>query len=212
MSLTDARLTEASGMRGLEAGANRVTEDYTTSLNPVYGDDFNRADGTLGAGWDPNANPYGVLSNRCYKVAGGTDWARFLTDIGGADHWVEADVANLGAGSAYVCVDVRMDASLGNNCYFAYIHPDTGYPTISKMVSSSFSEIANSGSSVGLADCKLRLEAEGTALRLYRNDTLVLSTTDSSHTTGGFAGINTNYTTTVYYDNFRCGLLPYTAP
>ena len=29
MSLTEARLTEASGTRGLQAGANRVTEDYS---------------------------------------------------------------------------------------------------------------------------------------------------------------------------------------
>jgi hypothetical protein len=53
MSLTEARLTESAGMRGLEAGANRVREDYVPpSLDEGFSDDFNRADGAVGSNWE----------------------------------------------------------------------------------------------------------------------------------------------------------------
>jgi hypothetical protein len=56
----------------------------------------------------------------------------------------------------------------------------------------------------------VRLEVQGTALRLYAADALVLSTTDSTITTGHYTGISAD-NWPQYIDDFRCGVFPYVA-
>lgn len=179
----------------------------------VYSDNFDRANTTapgLGAAWNDYSSGFYISSNKATKNSG-DHYAQFLQNLGSPDHWVEADVSGIGGGGGnYVVINARNALGSTANLYDAFIDP-SGVPTIGKNVGGSFSTVAT-GSNVGTADCKLRLECQGTAVRLYRNGTLVASGTDSSVTTGNYCGVNAFAGSggTAIYDNFRCGPLPYT--
>ena len=216
MTFEDARLLEQTTPRARlleDATLVRVTEDYAAA-GVVYGDDFNRADGALGAGW--HYDNWTVSGNAAFKP-GGNDFATFKTDVGSADHWVESFLTINGTANFGVINARRPSATddvFSATCYMGFWSPSGGGGVdayvIAKTVAGSYAQLVVGTSASGVTSVKLRLEVEGTAIRLYANDVLVASTTDSSITSGNFVGFNCN--TGPLYDWMRCGALPYTAP
>ena len=186
-----------------------------------YTDNFNRADGALGSGWLDNG-AFAIASNRLTRQpGGGSDHATFTQDVGSSDMFVEADLytggaAQAGGDNGYVCIQARNDGGVGQNAYLGFYNPtgDGGFAStwqIGKVQGGGYSDVAVADATgVGYPPqgSKLRLEVEGSTIRLYLDGALKVTTTDTSITTGNYAGVNTNYVSPVTgYDNFRVGLL-----
>lgn len=203
---------------------------YGTGAAPtpvVYADNFNRADGVPGSGWAHGVGSFTIASNRLARSSGdGSDFARFTQDIGSPDMFAEADVYHNGAsvgggGNPYACLNVREDSSFGQNTYMGYYNPtgEGGFGStwsIGKMQGGSFSSVAYAdatGEGYPTPGSKIRLEVQGSALRLYLGAVLKVSTTDTSITTGNYAGVNCNYVTPpATFDNFTAGPIAATVP
>jgi hypothetical protein len=180
-------------------------------------DNFDRADTTaagtaLGAAWDSGGSYY-IASNQATKGVG-DHRARYLTDLGGNDLYVEADITRVGTGVGnveYVTVAARANAS-DPAAYTGYLDPLDGHAIIEKLDSGGgFTEIGNNGSDlgIGLGPYTLRLEVEGTAQRLYVNGTLRVTASDSSITSGHYVafGAYTGVDGRPKYNNFSAGTL-----
>lgn len=178
-------------------------------------DDFNRANASeLGALWTPG---YSIVSNTARRT--GAEYTRYMVDLETPDHWIEADIG-FGWDTHFYVLNARGSGGVGQNGYLGWLDPNVafGYQAkLGKVVSGGFTGLAgnlngNAGSST--AGFKARLEVEGSTVRYYRNGTLLEQQTDTSLPTGNFVGFNTDDTGSAlsYYDNFRCGPLPYTAP
>lgn len=83
-------------------------------------DDFNRADGAVGANYDA-ANNIGTIVSNTYRVpTNSTDsFAIWNADTPGNDHYAEAVASGLGVGTGYIYVGGR--ASGSGNTFRAYI-------------------------------------------------------------------------------------------
>jgi hypothetical protein len=179
---------------------------------PVFTDSFDRVNASppgLGPSWNDPVNAWGISSNAATKN-NGDHLAKFNTDLGSPDHWVEADVSGFSVGGgSFLIINARGSATDNSNCYMGFVNANTGIPTIGKNVGGGYSDVA-AGTNVGVAACKLRLEVQGTAIRLYRDGALVASATDSAITAGNYVGFNcfnNGSFGAVTYDNFRCGAL-----
>lgn len=156
----------------------------------LYTDNFNRSDSpSLGGSWvtaDGFAAP-GIEGNAACAFADTTDSAAYWNAATPDDQWCEGVLGT----SNYVCGPaVRITSGAGKNCYFTQrvddeIHlaafDDDIYIALDIFTPASI----NPGDIV-------RLEAEGTTIRVYYNSVLELSLTSSIHTTG-FAGFFTYY-------------------
>lgn len=193
-----------TGVIAVTEAADVVVITGTFSAPTAWGDNFNRANGNLGAAWTHST--WVVASNQATKSSG-NDYATFLQDVGSADMWVEADVTpNAGFG----VINLRHPSGTDQATAYLGFWDPAGHFTIGKSLSGAYQDVNNPGGTtdVPTAPFKLRLEAQGTTLRLYVNGTLKMSGTDTSITTGRWAGLNAGTGPT--FDNFRCGPLPYT--
>jgi hypothetical protein len=181
----------------------------TPVLTPLFTDVFTRADTTapgLGAEW--YAPSWAIQSNQATKTGGSGDFAVFQHDLGTPDVWVEATTTPNGQ---FNVVNLRRpsatDNAFGATGYMGFIDPGNGQPVIGKVVSGTYSDvqrgdaIPNFGSGTNY---RLRLEAQGSSLRLYVDDILRVITTDTAVPTGNYVGMNSGNGT---IDNFRCGVL-----
>lgn len=209
------RLLESAVKRATEGTAFRALESYVSGA-VVYSDNFNRADTTsvgaggagLGAEWLGN---WQIASNQAKRSPIDLeDFVVFLHDLGTLDMWVEADVT---PNTQYGVVNVRRPSSNANEGYLGFWNPaEGGHWEIGMQIGASYTNVASGGTGGG-ATKKLRLEAEGSALRLYADGVLQMSGTNTTINSVDFpnhryAGLNSNSGPTV--DNFRCGALPWT--
>ena len=189
------------------ANAFHAHNASTISLPTGLVDDFNRANGPLGGNWLFTAGALVVESNHATRVTAmiGQDSAVFNTDIGSPNHFVEADIGEL---VAYVTLTVRTSpADRGVNFYEAYVEPASTIARITKTVGGVFTILATN-SSVAVTDpYHMRLEVDGSTLRLYINTVLAVTTTDVSLTTGNYAGFNIAYGDSGTVDNWQAGPL-----
>ena len=103
--------------------------------------------------------------------------------------------------------DTDTDPATG---YLGFVSP-AGQCVIGRVNSGGYSDVQvgdNLGAWPGAVP--LRIEVQGSTIRLYVNNVLRATGTNSSITTGNYTGMNANNAGSV--DNFRCGTLPYTPP
>jgi hypothetical protein len=153
----------------------------------AYSDDFNRANGAIGANWsalDSGAAAVAtIVSNEAVGTGGGANWSYWSANSIGADQFSEVVIGTIGTnGTAPI---VRAVAGAGGDAYYLYINQGARTARIWKVDAGSFSAV---GSEISIpavvAGQVFRLEVEGTTLRAYRNGTLIDTTTDSSHASG----------------------------
>ena len=152
------------------------TFTYGAAGPPVFSDDFERADGSLGADWEV----FGIVGQPMAHIVSGEvidGYAAHILEVSG-DQYVEAVVASLGNDAA-VEIHCRVDTTGGVSAYGGYIEGGSGYAGLFRL---------NGGVSTGLVDSSysasapftVRLEHEvAGALRLYVNGALRAS---ASHT------------------------------
>ena len=173
-----------------------------------YSDNFDRANGALGTPWvNVDMTPQ-ISGNRAavQTAASGTQSARYDRTFA-ADQWAECDMVFTASSSTNTFGPmVRCGTASGGAKYFAWFNAGTN--TIGL-----WSEASQIGSSVAITSpAKVRVEAEGTTVRLLINGALATSGTDSTATAGqpGLLGNSTPGGIVAFADNFRCGNLPYT--
>lgn len=166
-------------------------------------DAFTRADSTssLGANWTAIVGTYGVNANRAYPNTSGNESALYWNaDAFGNDQYAQATLTTL-AGGAWAGVLVRGTA--GTNYYAYYTDGGSGY--FLKYAGGAYTEYVADSQAWSVNDV-VRIEAEGTAIRVKRNGSVLHSTTDSGLTSGsaGVAGFG-GYTVGSSLDNWEGG-------
>jgi hypothetical protein len=156
----------------------------------VISDDFDRGNGGLGSNWTAAQNPLTILDG---EVVVATNPGSMFWNGGtfAANQWSQADVTVKAAGYYMVSVLVRATQFDGGAFYFARLCGSCGDVAVGKRFDFAQSEFASGGSlgSTVPTTRTLRLEAEGTSLRAYVNESLIVSTTDVS-ISGGRPGIH----------------------
>ena len=178
----------------------------------VYSDDFNRADGALGASWATfDGNPLAIVSNKVVTSATGNRAATWETTLAN-DQWAEGDVVTTTpTENQCIAPSVRMQGT-NSGLYYVWLNPTNGNVELWRRIGAGSYGQLGSGVSVGVTSAKLRIEAEGTTIRAYSDGVLRITQTDANMTNGkaGMWAYSTTTTPMPTLDNFRCGELPYT--
>lgn len=157
-------------------------------LVQVASDNFNRADGGLGANWTngPNGNSPGIVSNVVTSTVGFNDSDAFWNANAFANNqYSQATVKAIDADS-FIGVTVRHNATdfvTGQN------DNNTGGVAIIWYNGGTFTSIASDSAGELVANDVIRLEVEGTTFRLYVNSSLRISGSNGSAPSSGAAGI-----------------------
>jgi len=174
---------------------------------PGIADDFNRADGGLGSNWAVcqaamaiSGNKVVMAANPCSMYWNSGSFAN--------DQWSEADITLNAAGFYMASVMVRASNVNGGSGYLARVCGSCGDVAVGKRANFSQTEFASGGSipTTQPTTLRLRLEVQGTTLRAYVNDLLVVTTSDAELTSGR-PGIQiaTSNTTDCSIDNWEGG-------
>ena len=161
-------------------------------MTTLASDNFNRADGGLGSNWTTTTGDSAptIVSNAVRVSATATGNSAFYNAVTWPnDQWSEV-VISACSGTGEVGAIVRA-APAANTYYYAAVQGTLGAGAavnIHKFVAGTFSPMVNTTATV-VANDVLRLEAEGTTIRLKINGSTVLSTTDGSISSGS-AGVS----------------------
>lgn len=154
-------------------------------------DNFNRANGDLGANWLDVASPVTIYSNGARRTSAGTGYAYWQAATFSSDQYAEGYCNFAGIPNSWLLLMVRTSVYLPSPALngYAFIRSNTAFDR--KLVR------AASGSFVILASCPdvsakpiVRIEVVGTTISVYElsahggTKTLRCSATDSTYTSG----------------------------
>jgi hypothetical protein len=173
---------------------------------PTVSDDFNRANGALGANWTAAfEGPPTIVSNATVGPTNNADEAAFWSAASfDADHYSEADTT-LGGDTSWVGVVARLTATQG---YVAVWATNSGGQYRLYRVTSSGGSWVQLGivNSVGTTGTRrLRVEAEGTTITMFVDSTQQIQVTDSAITSGSPGIYHFWLNSTGTLDNFDGG-------
>lgn len=156
-------------------------------------DTFNRADNAdLGAAWTPQLNSFQIVGNRARAGTVGDNIESYALTLS-PNQWVQTTL-HLSGGAGDWEADPTLRFTDTSNYYQMRCHPiggGTWTTRFTKNVAGTPTNIAENATVTWADGDVQRFEVQGTSLRAYRNDVLVLSATDSAITG---AGIGPAYT------------------
>jgi hypothetical protein len=165
----------------------------------IFSDDFNRANEALSASsdWYQLTGGGDVVSNKAQGEAGAGSYLRWAFEIAGADGYAEIDVEDLGVG-----LILRSDP--GRTVWYEAYWATDGNVYLSRLGATVIGGPV-AGGSTGQT---LRLEAEGTTIRVKQNGSTIISATDATYdgSSGNFPGIYL-HSGNPDADNFEAGEL-----
>ena len=147
-------------------------------VNSAY-DNFNRANGAIGASFNVTNGGINVASNAIQGTAAGNNVAFWTANSFFNDQFAQATVTSLNGTTDFIGPSVRV--SSGSNWYSCFENSTTVF--IQKEVTGSFTNITSAVSTGAIGDI-LRIEAQGNNLTCYKNGAVILTTTDSSLPSG----------------------------
>jgi hypothetical protein len=155
-------------------------------------DDFNRADGAIGANWTTltAATAFDISSNQARGPSAGT-CASFYSAFTpqNANHFARATLTTLVASaSGGVGVMTRADNVSGGNAYLG-LGADSGTPDLLYSVVAGVATLISTAAGGAAANDVLELRAIGTTQTLLKNSVTDISVTDSSVAGVGTGGI-----------------------
>lgn len=172
--------------------------------NTTFTDAFNRADENplSGSGvWDAGYTSGGgqpalrILSN-AVEIASATGefgLESINSPAFAAAQWGQMTWKTIGTGSNYAGIGVRTSAPATWNGYLCFgLDPaggDTSY--IEKITASAETNLVSNATATWVNGDTLKCRATGTTIELYRNGSLIATTTDGTYTTGRVALMNT---------------------
>jgi hypothetical protein len=159
-------------------------------------DDFNRADGGLGANWTTTTSEDAPListneaRNSTGVLTGGG--ARYTGALTGGGAWPNDQYAEVIIGSV---VSTTTDEGVGGACRIAsgakthyLVQGNTHETRIYKVVAGAFTQLGSDGPAVATGD-KLRLICSGTSISATKNGTTIIGPVTDSDIASGDAGI-----------------------
>ncbi len=211
----------------LHLGGQRIYSMPVVSGGATNTDDFNRADGALGASWvtfdgESADNRWEVISNVAQldiAPSGNARYAKYDTNTGDNDNYTEADIAvwsGSNANNENHGIQCRMPntgtGNGGTNGYLFMWDEQTstfGY-RLRETTNASRNDITSAVSWTPTNGERWRIQIIGTTLKCFIDGDEKISTTDSTHTTGergGFYGFsNTAQGRPGAWDNFENGI------
>ncbi len=186
-----------------------------TATTLAAADNFDRADNlNLGAAWDPytSYSPLQLLGNSVRASAVNTDSVESYNAVAlPNDQWAQATLTGWN-GTPYhnAHVNVRLSGTPATLNGYAGLVTSTNKAVIAKWTNNAISELAFVPYTPAVGDV-LRLEAQGTTLRFWVNNVLLVTATDASYA-GGRPGLTVYLDATaalsqVQLDNFSAGSL-----
>lgn len=187
----------------------------------IVSDDFNRANGPLGANWTVRAvgtdAGIDIVSNQAKASAGSGEalaWFSGAGWTGGADQYSEAVIIALESGKdmAIACRASGLSVAVAN-VYLFDINPNGAAVALGgtiqcsfyKQVLGAFTQIGSDFGIVINANDLLRLEVQGTSLRAYKNGSQVSTTQTDSSIASGNPGLYIGSGTGSIWDDFAAG-------
>ncbi|HZR46219.1 MAG TPA: hypothetical protein VFA47_05925, partial [Candidatus Manganitrophaceae bacterium] len=198
-----------SGIRSYAtaAGTTSVDRFNAVPLGGALSDSFDRANGTnLGSSWNEYLPDFEINGNQLRNSDTAGQEAQWTPAIG-ADQNVSVDCKAAAAGNSCGVIARWSNAS---NFYYARIDPGLGNIALIKRVNGVFTQVAVAVRTMSFNTFyQIRLVTQGSAIRVFFNgeSTPAVSITDSSLTTGNYAGIRSYATAafTTSLDNFTVG-------
>ena len=169
-----------------------------------YSDNFDRANGDIGAGWVEDAGDINIVSNVAVPQDSEVfNRARYASALDSANHFVQATFGRINEVSA-------RQASSTDTCYSARVaayDTDPGYK-LYKYVSGSETELDTALNNVTSGEIRVRLTVDGASQVMtgrifdggWQEDQEVCSGTDSDITTGLYAGLHGYHNFSSYDD------------
>lgn len=174
------------------------------SVSLVVTDDFNRANGALGANWvdSPTLTGLTIVSNAANSAGASWKWAYWKpsTNTFNNDQSSQITLTSVGAGTFGGPV-VRHQTNGTSSGYFGFVNAGTSQAFIYRSDSGTFTQLNLVPSvTVNIGDT-IALNATGSTLTLSVNGVTKVTTTDATYTSGQ-PGIAVNNTSV---DNFLAG-------
>lgn len=164
-------------------------------------DNFNRADGALGANWTTLGSGHTIVSNQADGATGANRFDVWAAACNTNDNWSQIAFGAAPVGTMAAAARV-VDAS--NFYSLAYVQSTTTLG-LRRTVGGSATTLTSTVTALSSGQV-LRIEVQGTALRGYVDGVLVLSTTDATFATGKRVGFRTTSPpSAVKYDNWSGG-------
>jgi hypothetical protein len=209
LSVTDTSLASGNyaGVRSFAAAA-ATTYYENFSVTFPFNDNFDRANSTaLGSRWNEDLPDLDISSNQLRNVDAASKSAVFTRSIG-PDQDVSADGKLTTAGNMVAVVSRWSDA---NNFYYARIDAGLGTVALFKRVGGVTTKLLEVPRSMSFNTYyRTRLVIQGSSLSVYfaGEITPAISVTDSSLTTGNYAGVRSyaSGAATAWIDNFKLSL------
>jgi hypothetical protein len=214
-SAASVTVNASSGWRSVVV---EVIAAQSQPANTLASDNFNRADGGLGANWTtvPGFDAPTIASGSVIDPSvQGTDAEAFYNAVSfPANQWAQVNTLKaLNATSRAVGVLLRQDTGGAVTCYRVVAKGPLGTTAtveISKLVSGTFTSLASTTTTVNQGDT-LYGEIQGSTIVAKVNGTLVLSATDTDIASGA-AGIvvfvDTGTTADAILDDWFAGNFP----
>lgn len=163
----------------------------------TFTDDFNRADGAVGASWVQVSGTWTVASNQLSPgAAGGTIVLRCATAMASNDHYAQVAIPATTVASQGVWCRGNVGFTQG------YLLRNNGTSwDLFQVVGSSFTSIGTYAAAAVAGDV-VKVQAVGSTITGYVNGTLRISVTNAAVTTGTSVGIRGDSASALRYDNF----------
>lgn len=173
----------------------------------IFSDDFNRADGGLGANWTTrHTGVWGIVSNRAACTTGSSvTIAHYNGSVSTADYTVQS-IINCGTGNIGGICGRRIDYGANDSNYYrADIRNAANTLRLYKKVGATLTQLAQSGALTinDSTDYTLKLHMEGTTIKAFLDAAEILSVTDSDLSAAGDGGLVYGGTDTlIRWDDF----------
>lgn len=166
-------------------------------------DTFNRSNGPLGANWTTTSGTFAISSNTAVVTAitGSYALAAYTGSTFGSNQYAQATFLGGGSWGGGMCVRCSNSAVTG---YILFGIAGTS-SLITKLVAGVATNLVTGGPGFNIGDI-LRLEVTGTTITAYQNGVAILTTSDSS-ISSGYPGLNGVDFTGGVMDNFKGGEL-----
>jgi len=147
-------------------------------VSTVFSDDFNRADGGLGANWTALDAGFSISSNQVVPTDSGCSSYYNGTALN-ANCWAQEKLPSLPTGTDQVGVGIRLNTTSFNGYYVEYMN-GTG-TRIRRIDSGVATTLATLGGSPSAGQV-VRIEMRGNDISVYYDDVLAGTTSDSNYT------------------------------
>lgn len=185
-----------------------VSTHLAVMIAQSLSDDFNRADGGLGANWTTFSVAPNIGGNLVTGTGGGyaTNGALYTGTASADDQFSQFTIVGLDGVTSYAGATVRMTA--GGNFYYCVVGNTNEYyiQEYNFGVLTTTHTTGTLGSSVAVSDV-IRCEVTGTTITLKRNGVTVNTATDATHSSGapGFVLLPNPTSTDVAIDDWSGG-------